>query len=135
MARAVAGRGGKGSFPLPPNLEFDRKPGAPQADRKKGAHFGRGAAASPEVPAGGGASSGSRTSGAGFSIAGSTSFGRMTPFDRLSLSLKFWSGAVDSVGAVGAGAGPGAWANAEPATRAIPATNRQRREPMIVMPF
>jgi hypothetical protein len=55
------------------------------------AYFGSGAAAPPEV-AGGGTTFGSPALGAGFSIAGSTSFGRMTPFDWFSLSLRFWAG-------------------------------------------
>jgi hypothetical protein len=116
-------------------------PAAPQAWRQagasstsnpiSGAHFGCGAGAPPEVPPGG-ITFGSPGFGAGFSIAGSTSFGWMTPFDRFSFSLKLWPGAV-AVGAAGAGAGLGASANADPATRVIPAVNRQSREPMIVM--
>jgi hypothetical protein len=72
-------------------------------------------------------------------MAGSTSFGWMTPFDWFSSLLKFWPGAVgvapgaasrgaESRGAVGVGAGFGAWANAGPATRVAPATNRQSRD-------
>jgi hypothetical protein len=41
---------------------------------KSGAYFGCGAAAPPEAP-GGGTTFGSRAFGAGFSMAGSTSFG------------------------------------------------------------
>jgi hypothetical protein len=57
----------------------------------------------------------------------------MTPFDRFSFSLKFWAGAVESALAGGAGAALGAAANADPATRPSPVTNKQSRDPMIVM--
>jgi hypothetical protein len=60
---------------------------------RSGAHFGFGAGAPPDVP-GGGTTFGSRTWGAGFSMAGSTSFGWMTPSDWFSFSLRFWAGAV-----------------------------------------
>jgi hypothetical protein len=98
-----------------------------------GAHFGCGAGASPEVP-GGGTTLGSRAFGVGFSMAGSTSFGWMTPFDWFSSLLRFWAGALDlAPGVASFGAGPVAWANAAPPTRVTPATNRQNREPMIRM--
>jgi hypothetical protein len=96
-----------------------------------GAHFGCGAGAPPEVP-GGGTTFGSPTLGAGFSMAGSTSFGWMTPFDWSSFLLRFWAGAV-GLASPGVVSGLGAWANAEPATSVTPATNRQSREPMAIM--
>jgi hypothetical protein len=82
--------------------------------------------------------------GAPFSMAGSTSFGWMIPFDWFSFLLRSWAGAVGSApgvvsrgtesrGAVGFGAGLSAWANAAPATRVAPATNKQSRDPMIRM--
>ena len=61
--------------------------------QEAGGHFGCGAEAPPEVP-GGGTTFGSPTWGTGFSMAGSTSFGWMTPFDWFSFSLRFWAGAV-----------------------------------------
>ena len=74
---------------------------------------------------------GSRTLSAGFSMAGSTSFGWMTPFDRFSFSLKFGAGTVELEGVVGVGLL--ASANADPTRRLIiPATNTQIRKPMIV---
>jgi hypothetical protein len=88
----------------------------------------------PPVVPGGGMTFRSRVFGAGFSMAGSTSFGWMTPFDWLSSLLRFWSGAVGlAPGSLGAGLVAGA--NAAPATRVTPATNRQNREPMISMLF
>jgi hypothetical protein len=54
---------------------------------KSGAHFGCGAGAPPEAP-GGGTTFGSRALGAGFSMAGSTSLGWMTPFDWFSSLLR-----------------------------------------------
>jgi hypothetical protein len=101
---------------------------------KSGAYFGCGAAAPPEVP-GGGTTFGSRALGVGFSMAGSTSFGWMIPFDRFSSLLKLWVGALElAPGVASFGAGLVAWANAAPAKR-TPATNRQNREPMILMLF
>jgi hypothetical protein len=67
--------------------------------------------------------------GTDFSMAGSTSFGWMTPFDWFSFLLRFWARAVGLAPGV-VGAGLGAWANAEPATSVI---NTQSREPMAVM--
>jgi hypothetical protein len=104
-----------------------------------GAHFGCGASDPPEVP-GGGTTFGSRTTGAPFSMAGSTSLGWMTPFDWFSFLLRSWAGAagvapgVVSRGAESRGAaGFGAWANTGPATSPAPKTNRQSRVPMIRM--
>ncbi len=62
-----------------------------EESQESGAHFGCGAP--PDVP-GGGTTFGSRAWGAGLSMAGSTSFGWMTPFDWFSFSLRFWAGAV-----------------------------------------
>jgi hypothetical protein len=59
------------------SIVFDRAVGQ---SRTGGAYFGCGAADPPEVP-GGGTTFGSRTMGAPFSMAGSTSFGWMIPFD------------------------------------------------------
>jgi hypothetical protein len=97
-------------------------------------HFGCGAGEPPEVP-GGGTTFGSCTMGAPFSMAGSTSFGWITPFDWFSFLLRFSAGAVDlaSCAASGGAVGFGAWANAGPATSATQATNRLSRVPMIRM--
>ena len=94
-------------------------------------YFGCGAGAPPDVP-GGGTTLGSPVWGAGFWMPGSTSFGWMIPFDWLSSLLRFWAGGLAS-GIVFFGAGLGAWAMAEPATRAAPATAMQSRESMIRM--
>jgi hypothetical protein len=106
-----------------------------------GAHFGCGAAEPPEVP-GGGTTFGSCTLGAPFSMAGSTSFGWITPFDWFSFLLRSTAGAVGSAPGLesrGAdsegGVGFGAWANAGPATNAAPATSKQIRVLMIRMPL
>jgi hypothetical protein len=102
---------------------------------QSGAYFGWGAAAPPEVP-GGGTTFGSRASGVGFSMAGSTSFGWMTPFDWFSSLLRFGAGAVGLAPDVASfGAGLAAWANAAPAARVTPATIMQSRESMIRMSF
>ena len=101
----------------------------PSGARRMGAHFGCGAGAPPAVP-GGGITFGSPALGAGFSMPGSTSFGWMTPFDRLNFLLKLWAGAP---GAALPGTERGAWANAGPATSATPMTNRQSREMIAVM--
>jgi hypothetical protein len=101
------------------------------------AHFGCGAGRPPEVP-GGGTTFGSCASGAGFSMAGSTSFGWMTPFDCFSFSLRFWpavglapvSPCAEPSGPVGA---LGAWANAEPATSVMLAINRRSLEQITLM--
>jgi hypothetical protein len=70
-----------------------------------GAYFGCGAGALSEVP-GGGTTFESPVLGAGFSIAGSTSFGWMIPFDWLSSLLKLWAGALAlAPGVVSFGAG------------------------------
>jgi hypothetical protein len=118
------------------SIVFDR---AVSQSRTGGAYFGCGAADPPEVP-GGGTTFGSRTTGAPFSMAGSTSFGWMIPFDSFSFLLRSWAGAVGSApGAVSRGTesrgavGFGAWANAGPARSAAPATNRQSRDSMIRM--
>jgi hypothetical protein len=100
-----------------------------------GAYFGCGAGALSEAP-GGGTTFESPVLGAGFSIPGSTSFGWMIPFDWLSSLLKLWAGALAlAPGVVSFGAGLVAWANAAPATRVTPATNRHNREPMNRMRF
>jgi hypothetical protein len=74
-------------------------------------HFGCGAREPPEVP-GGGTTFGSCTIGAPFSMAGSTSFGWITPFDWFSFLLRFSAGAVGlaSCVALGGAVGFGAWA-------------------------
>jgi hypothetical protein len=107
--------------------------------QSSGAHFGCGAADPSEVP-GGGATFRSCTLGAPSSMAGSTSFGWITPFDWFSFLLRSSAGAVGSAPGVvsrgaesGGAAGFGAWANAGPATSAAPATNRQGRNPMVRM--
>ena len=97
--------------------------------REAGAHFGWGAGAPPEAP-GGGTTFGSPAFGAGFSMPGSTSFGRMTPLDRLSFLLRLWAGLP---GAASPGAGLADWANAEPARSVTPTTNRQSRETIAIM--
>jgi hypothetical protein len=118
------------------SIVFDR---AVDQSRTGGAYFGCGAADPPEVP-GGGTTFGSRTMGAPFSMAGSTSFGWMIPFDWFSFLLRSSTGAVGSApGVVSRGAestgvvGFGAWANAGLATRVMPATNRQSRDSIIRM--
>ena len=83
-------------------------------------HFGCGARVPPEV-SGGGTTFESPVLGAGFSMAGSTSSGWMTPFDWSSFLLRFWLGAVGVSGVV-------AWANAELTASANAATNRQSRK-------
>jgi hypothetical protein len=86
------------------------------------AYFGCGAAAPPEVP-GGGTTFGSPVEGAGFCMAGSTSFGWMTPFDWLSSLLKFCSGALELASGVAlSGAGLAACTEAAPARRVTVAT-------------
>jgi hypothetical protein len=103
------------------------------------AHFGCGAVAPPPEVAGGGTTFGSRTTGAAFSMAGSTSFGWITPFDWFSFLLRSSAGAVGvepgvvSRGAESGAVGFGAWANPGPAENATPANNRQSRVPMIRM--
>ena len=64
-------------------------------------------------------------------MAGSTSLGWITPFDWSSFLLRFWPGAV--VASPGVVSGLAAWANAEPATSAAPATHRQSRKLMAIM--
>jgi hypothetical protein len=100
---------------------------------RSAAHFGWGAGAPPEVP-GGGTTFGSPVLGAGFWMAGSTSFGRMTPFDWFSSLLRFWAGGLAS-GTVFFCAALVAWAKAEPAMRTAPAAIRQSRMSMIRMPL
>jgi hypothetical protein len=74
------------------SIVFDRAVGQ---SRTGGAYFGCGAPDPPEVP-GGGTTFGSRTMGGPFSMAGSTSFGWMIPFDWFSFLLRSWAGAVGS---------------------------------------
>ena len=89
-------------------------------DARRTVHFGCGAGAPPEVP-GGGITFESPVLGTGFSMAGSTSFGWMTPFDWSSFLLRSWPGAVGVSGLT-------AWANAQPAESKAPATNKQSRK-------
>jgi hypothetical protein len=98
---------------------------------RSGAYFGWGAGAPPEVP-GGDTTFGSPVLGAGFWMAGSTSFGWMIPFDWLSSVLRFWAGGL-ATGTVFFGAGLVAWANAALATKVTPATIMQSRELIIRM--
>jgi hypothetical protein len=93
--------------------------------------LGCGGGALPEVP-GGGTTFESPVLGAGLSMAGSTSFGWMTPFDWFSFLLRSWPGAV-GLASPGVVSGLAAWANAEPAESMAPATNRQSRKLMAVM--
>ena len=125
---ALCGRGGAVEG-VPTGLTRIRMDSRPRRRPISGAHFGWGAGAPPEVP-GGGTTFGSPALGAGFSIPGSTSFGWMTPFDRLSFLLKLWAGAR---GVTSPGPELGAWANAGAARNATPATNRQSRETIAVM--
>jgi hypothetical protein len=102
---------------------------------KSSAYFGWGAAAPPEVP-GGGTTFGSPVAGAGFWMAGSTSFGWITPFDWLSSLLKLCAGALEfDPGAASFGAGLVVWAKAAPATNVTPATIMQIREVVVRIGF